>query len=87
MFRKKKLKVDLPYKLEPAPLDASLADLKGKISDTHHPTSLFQGFLLFIGQGAMQYPKKCGTCGTPTKGNKITGFKFSCNCVRRGFIS
>jgi len=42
--------------------------------------SLFQAIVLWKGETAVQYPKRCAICGTPTKGNRITGFRMGCNC-------
>ena len=44
------------------------------------PVSILQWLIFQIGHTCVQYPKRCRLCGRKTKGNRITGFYFSCNC-------
>lgn len=45
--------------------------------------SIFQWLILQFGGTAAQYPKFCGLCGKPTKGNIVAGFSMSCECDKR----
>jgi len=42
------------------------------------PLSILQWIIFQLGGTAIQYPDKCGVCGTKTKGNIITGFYLPC---------
>lgn len=50
---------------------------KGEIE--MQPIDIWEWLSFQFGGGMTQYPKRCGICGTPTRGNRFTGYKMGCN--------
>ena len=49
------------------------------ITTDSKPLSVFQWFVLNVSNGtAVQYPKRCAICGQKTKGNRLFGYRLTC---------
>lgn len=53
-------------------------DRRDEEARTYRPMSFWQRLVERFGGTSVQYPVLCGLCGTPTRGNRFTGYRMGC---------